>query len=146
MADVNPPIPESTGRLVARVGLILFYGVAGIMHVVATEAMVRIVPGWVPMGHAVVIATGLCEIAAALALSLPARFLGWRKVAGWSLAAYALCVWPANFVHAIHDLGTGTGLSGWYHYPRLALQPLIIWWALWGSGAAGGARCAPPVG
>ena len=35
----------------------------------------------------------------------------------------------------IHDLGTGTGLSGWYHYPRLALQPAIIWWALWVSGA-----------
>ena len=102
------------------------------MHMVATAAMVRIVPHWVPGARAVVMATGICELAGAIGL-LTRR---WRVAAGWGLAAYALCVWPANFVHAMHDLGTGTGLSGWYHYPRLALQPAIIWWALWASGAA----------
>ncbi len=101
------------------------------MHFVAADAMVRIVPGWAPAPRAVVIATGIAELAGAAGL-LTRR---WRVAAGWGLAAYALCVWPANFVHAMIDLDRGTGLSGWYHYPRLALQPLIVWWALWASGA-----------
>lgn len=128
--------PETRGRTIARWLLVAFYGLAGVMHLVATEAMVRIVPYWVPAPRAVVIATGLCELAGAAALLTPR----WRVAAGWAFAAYALCVWPANFVHAFHDLrghdlGSGTGLGGWYHYPRLALQPAIIWWALWASGA-----------
>lgn len=57
-----------------------------------------------------------------------------RKPAGIGLALYALCVWPAN--HAINDIPLGGGhLSWWYHGPRLALQPVIIWWALWAGGA-----------
>lgn len=116
---------------IARWLLIAFYGVAGVAHLVFTDAMVRIVPASVPQPQAVVIATGLCELVGAAALVMPR----WRVAAGWALAAYALCVWPANFVHAIHDLGTGRGLGWWYHYPRLALQPAIIWWALWASGA-----------
>ena len=92
--------------------------------------MVRIVPAWVPAPHAVVIVTGLCEIAGAIALVTQR----WRRAAGWALAAYAVCVYPANVQHAIIDLGHGTGLSLWYHLPRLLLQPVIVWWALWATG------------
>ena len=49
------------------------------------------------------------------------------------LALYAVCVFPANIKHAIDDLSSGTGLPIWYHAPRLLLQPLIVWWALWAS-------------
>ncbi|WP_331710183.1 MULTISPECIES: hypothetical protein [Sphingomonas] len=119
--------------------LIAFYALAGVAHLVVTDAMVRIVPAWVPMPHAVVIATGLCELAGAAALVTHR----WRRAAGWALAAYALCVWPANAHHAIIDLSRGTGLPIWYHAPRLALQPAIIWWALWASGAVRVSRRAP---
>nr|WP_245842000.1 MULTISPECIES: hypothetical protein [Sphingomonas] len=119
--------------------LIAFYALAGVAHLVVTDAMVRIVPAWVPMPRAVVIATGLCELAGAAAL-VTRR---WRRAAGWALAAYALCVWPANVHHAIIDLSRGTGLPIWYHAPRLALQPAIIWWALWASGAVRLSRRAP---
>lgn len=119
------------GRRWARWLLIVFYGAAGIAHLVVTDAMAAIVPPFVPFPHGVVIVTGLCELAGAAGLAT----MRWRVAAGWGLAAYALCVWPANVQHAIHDLGRGTGLPIWYHAPRLALQPVIIWWALWGSGA-----------
>lgn len=121
----------TTARIVALGLLVLFYAVAGVAHLIVTQAMVRIVPPWVPYPHAVVIATGLCELAGAAALTIPRL----RRAAGWAFAAYALCVWPANVQHAVHDLGTGTGLPIWYHAPRLLLQPAIIWWALWASGA-----------
>ncbi|WP_375250193.1 hypothetical protein [Sphingomonas sp.] len=88
-------------------------------------------PRWVPAPTLVVIATGICEALGAVGL-MTRR---WRVAAGWGLAAYALCVWPANVQHAINDLSRGTGLPLAYHAPRLLLQPLIIWWALWASGA-----------
>jgi uncharacterized membrane protein len=119
------------GRAIARWLLIVFYGVAGVAHLIVTDAMVAIVPRFVPFPREIVILTGVCELAGAIGL-MTTR---WRVAAGWGLAAYALCVWPANVQHAIHDLGNGTGLSIWYHGPRLALQPVIIWWALWASGA-----------
>jgi uncharacterized membrane protein len=117
---------EGTGRRLARWLLILFYGVAGVAHLVVTDAMVKITPGWVPQPRAVVIVTGLCELAGAVGLAT----VRWRRAAGWALALYAVCVFPANVNHAIHDLSTGTGLGWGYHGLRLPLQPLIVWWAL----------------
>ena len=122
---------EDRGRRIARWGLIAFFGLAGVAHLVVTDSMVRIVPGWVPWPRSVVIVTGLCELAGAVGLAT----WRWRKAAGWAFAAYAVCVFPANVKHAIHDLGEGVGLGPWYHVPRMLLQPLIVLWALWGSGA-----------
>ncbi len=124
---------ETVPRRLARWMLIAFYTLAGVAHLVATESMVRIVPAWVPAPRMVVLATGACELAGAVALCTRR----WRVAAGWSLALYALCVWPANVQHAVIDLTRGSGLPLWYHAPRLLLQPAIIWWALWASGAAG---------
>ena len=113
-----------------RIGLgllVAFYVVAGVAHLVVTDAMVRIVPGFIPFPRAMVIATGVCELLGATGLCLPR----WRPLAGRMLALYALCVWPANVQHAIIDLSSGTGLPIWYHAPRLLAQPLLIGWALW---------------
>ena len=76
--------------------------------------------------------TGLCEIAGGVGLLVGRT----RRWVGIMLALYALCVWPANFHHALANVAIGGAtLSWWYHGPRLAAQPLIIWWALWASGA-----------
>lgn len=84
------------------------------------------------MPQTVVAATGLAELAGAAGLLIPSV----RKAAGVGLALYALCVWPANLNHALNDIAiNGRHLGWWYHGPRLALQPAIIWWALWASGA-----------
>lgn len=125
---------EPSGRRIARWLLIAFYGVAGIGHLVVPQAGVKIAPNWLPHAYEVVIATGLCELAGAAGLLTP-RF---RRVAGWALALYALCVFPANVQHAVNDLAHPTLLRWAYHAPRLLLQPVIIWWALWASGAIEG--------
>ncbi len=122
---------EGQGRRIARWLLMAFYAAAGVGHLLFTPAMTRIVPPFVPWPQAVVIATGLLELAGVIGLAAPR----WRRAAGWAFAAYALCVWPANLNHAMLDLTSGTGLPLAYHAPRLLLQPLIIWWALWASGA-----------
>lgn len=124
-------MPPFTPRRIALALLVAFYAIAGVAHLIVTDAMARIVPPVVPFPRAVVIATGLCELVGAIALLSPR----WRRTAGKALALYALCVWPANMHHAMLDLTTRTGLPLAYHAPRLLLQPLIIWWALWASGA-----------
>ena len=77
--------------------------------------------------------TGLAELAGSIGLVQP-----WspplRRAAGWGLAAYALCVWPANYNHFLQDMARpdhGLGLA--YHLPRLAFQPVLIWAAIWAS-------------
>jgi uncharacterized membrane protein len=55
--------------------------------------------------------------------------------AGITMAIYALCVWPANFKHALDGIDLRYVSSSWlYHGPRLALQPVIMWWALYCAG------------
>ena len=121
---------EST-RLVLRVLIALFYLAAGIVHLRSPDAFLPIVPDWVPLPRFVIIATGLCEIAGAAALFVP----GLRRAAGIALALYAVCVFPANIKHAFDGVAvTGLPNSWWYHAPRLALQPVIVWWALFAGG------------
>ena len=116
-------------RTALRFLLAALYFVAGVIHLRAPTGFVQITPLWVPMPYAIVFITGVCEIAGALALAFVP---GLRRAAGIALAAYALCVFPANINHAINDIRVGGfDLSWWYHGPRLLLQPLIIWWALW---------------
>ena len=119
-------------RTALRWLLALSFGYAGYRHLATPALFLAITPPWVPNPAFVVAATGVAELAGAAGLMIPAT----RKAAGWSLALYALCVWPANFYHAFaHVAIGGTTLGWWYHAPRLAAQPLIIWWALWVSGA-----------
>ncbi|WJM30160.1 hypothetical protein QUC32_27720 (plasmid) [Novosphingobium resinovorum] len=106
---------------------------AGYKHIPAPDGFAAITPRWVPLPDFVVWATGWCEIAGAAGLLVPKRWSP-RAYRGASiaLAAYALCVWPANFNHALHDIPVaGVHLSWWYHGPRLAFQPMLIWALLW---------------
>lgn len=122
---------ETRPRRIARLLLALFYLVAGIAHLRSPGGFIAITPSWVPYPATAVALTGVAEIAGAIGLMIPAL----RKPAGIGLALYALCVWPANIHHALADIAlNGQHLSWWYHGPRLALQPVIIWWALWASG------------
>lgn len=120
-------------KTLARAALALAYFVAGYFHIVRPEGFLQITPLWVPWPEQVVFLTGIAEIAGAIGLMIPPKIVGWpRYWAGIGLALYALCVWPANFNHALNDIAiSGRHLSWWYHGPRLVGQPLIIWWALW---------------
>jgi len=134
---MNGTLPtESWARRITRWLLAIAYAFAGYKHLTAPAGFVAITPGWVPDAVMVVWLTGWCEIAGAIGLLTPRRWMGWaRPAAGIGLALYALCVWPANVNHALNDIPLGgTHLGWWYHGPRLALQPVIIWVALWVGG------------
>ncbi len=118
---------DRTIRAVMRWSLAAFYVAAGLAHLMTPEKLLAITPSWVPFAPQVIFTTGLCELAGAVALvTKPLRW--W---AGVALAAYAVCVWPANFKHAIDAVELPYIPDGWlYHGPRLAFQPVLIWWAL----------------
>ena len=122
-------------RTVLRWFLVAAYLVAGYFHLARPGPFAAITPHWVPDVPLVIMLTGIAELAGAAALaqgfSRPLRHL-----AGWALALYALCVWPANINHFLIDHARADGGMGLgYHLPRLLAQPLIIWAAAWASGA-----------
>jgi uncharacterized membrane protein len=114
-----------------RWAMAVLYLAAGVMHLRATDGFLAIIPGWVPFPRETVLATGVCEIVGAAALLT--RSLRWW--AGVMLALYAVCVFPANIKHALCNVPiAGVTLNWWYHAPRLALQPVLVWWALFCGG------------
>ena len=119
-----------TGRTVARTILAVAYFAAGVLHICVPAPFISITPDWVPFPHVVILLTGLCEIAGAVAL-LTERL---RRLAGFALALYAVCVFPANLKHAFAAPVGAVHLGWWYHAPRLALQPVLVWWALFAGG------------
>ncbi|MEA1620003.1 DoxX family protein [Erythrobacter sp. T5W1-R] len=122
---------RAAARPILRWVLALFYALAGVIHLVRPAPFLTIMPSFVPAPEAVVLLTGVAEIAGALGLIQPfsARLRRW---AGWGLALYALCVWPANINHFIIDMARADGGLGLgYHIPRMFAQPAIIGLALW---------------
>ena len=77
-------------RRALRWFLSALYGAAGILHIVFPAPFLTIMPDWVPLPQLTIFATGLCEIAGAIGLFIPA----WRRAAGIGLALYAVCVFP----------------------------------------------------
>lgn len=138
-------------RAALRWVLAVLFVVAGIAHLAVPKPFIAITPDWVPFAPQVIFVTGLCELAGAAALvandvwnllssaNRQGRFatmLGsLRWSAGVAFALYALCVWPANIKQALdHIVIAPLPDSWWYHGPRLALQPVIIWAALFAAG------------
>ncbi len=118
-------------RLVMRWIMTTFYALAGLAHLTLTDKFLLIVPDWVPFPRAVVLSTGICELAGGLALASPRL----RRLAGLMLALYAVCVFPANVKHALEGIHLpAVPDSWWYHGPRLAFQPVLVWWALFCAG------------
>ena len=129
------PLNHATARAVVRWLLAALYLTAGIFHLTRPQPFLGITPNWVPWPDTAILLTGLAELAAVPALLQP-----WsqplRRAAGIGLAVYAVCVYPANVNHMIIDLAKpdhGLGLA--YHIPRQLAQPLVVWAALWASGA-----------
>jgi len=109
---------------------------AGLAHVVAPSFFEAIVPPWLPSPRALVLWSGVAEMAGALGVLHP-RTRGW---AGWGLLALLVAVFPAN-VHMLRD-AIGNGATSWWIaalMARLPVQPLLMWW-VWRATI----RAAPP--
>ena len=105
---------------------------AGITHLTTnrTEFQAQ-VPTWVPFSaDFVVLASGVVEITLGLALAS----LQYRRQVGWITAAFFVAIFPGNisqYVNGIDAFGLDTDQA---RLTRLFFQPLLVLWALWGSG------------
>ncbi len=123
--------PQSRLRTGLRWLLALIYALVGLAHLRGAHGFLAIMPAWVPWPLEVILVTGICEILGAIGLLIPRL----RWISGVMLALYAISVYPANLHHAFGGVTVG-GLpsSWWYHGPRLAFQPVFVWWALFAGG------------
>jgi uncharacterized membrane protein len=91
------------------------------------EDLIRMTPRWVPRPRAMVFITGLCEIAGAIGLVIPAT----RRAAGIALILFFIAVLPAN----VHAARAGVTLRGrpatplWLRVPMQVLFIFLAWWS-----------------
>ena len=110
-----------------RLALALALAFVGADHLLTPERYLPMLPAWLPAPSAVVLGTGLLELAGAVGLLVPR----WRRLAALGIALYLVAVWPANW-KVLLDGGAVAGLpsSRAYYAVRVLLQPLFVWWAL----------------
>lgn len=119
-------------KTLARWALAAVLLIAGVGHFARLEEFRAQVPPWMPAPDAVVIVSGVVEIALAVALI---GFTRWRPHVGWMVAAFFVLVFPGNISQFI--TGTdGFGLdSDAARAIRLLFQPVLVIWALWCTNA-----------
>lgn len=106
-------------------GLLFLFTASG--HFVQAQAMMTMLPPWVPGRLPLVWATGVLEIAIALALFVPAA----RRVGAWAAVAVLVLFFPANLYAAwVHAPMGGHAWGPVYLLVRAPLQAAIVLWAL----------------
>ena len=102
---------------------------AGVLHFVATDTYVRLMPGYLPAHRALILVSGAAEMAGGLGILAPqTRNAQPARIAAWGLVALLIAVFPAN-VTMITDHGRFPGVPLWAAWLRLPLQLPLIWWA-----------------
>ena len=102
--------------------------VTGVLHFLRTEEFVRIVPSILPWARGLVYLSGVCELAGAVGLLIPA----FQRAAAYGLVALLIAVFPANLYMAFAQV-TFCGIFDHplYHWIRLPFQAVLIAILLW---------------
>lgn len=125
---------QSPGQTVVRILLGLFMITAAIGHATfQREEFQAQVPNWLPVSKdLVVILSGIVE----LALGTGMLFLSkWRREVGLALAVFYVLIFPGNiaqYLNGIDAFGLDTDRA---RLIRLFFQPVLIYAALWSTGA-----------
>jgi uncharacterized membrane protein len=107
----------------AGVGLVFLFAASG--HFAQTGPMVQMLPSWVPARELLVYATGVLEVAIAMALF----FQRSRSAAAWAAAAALVAFFPANVYAALQHAPMGGHSWGpVYLLVRAPLQLFLLWW------------------
>ena len=119
---MNTTAGEIGGLLGKWLFAALFVG-GGVMHFVAPEVYLKIMPPALPFPRALVLVSGVFEVALGVLLLVPAT----SRLAAWGLIALLIAVFPANVYMYQHP--------EMFHVPplalllRLPLQGALILWA-----------------
>ena len=117
---------SASSRMMFSLGAIAaIFVVSGVLHLAKPAMYVSIMPRWLPAPAALVLISGVCELAGAVGILLPAT----RVAAGWGLIALLVAVFPANIqmllnAHAAHSSAAWQASL----VARLPLQVALIYW------------------
>lgn len=134
MTERDERLPSGPGRTLLRVALGGVLVVAGTGHLTTQRQEFQAqVPEWMPIDDdAVVVASGVVEIALGLALLLLRRQ---RAAVGLVVAGFFVAVFPGNIAQYVEGTDAfGLDTDG-KRLVRLFFQPLLVAWALWSTGA-----------
>ncbi|MBK5107041.1 MAG: hypothetical protein JJE12_02880 [Anaerolineales bacterium] len=112
-----------------------FLVLAGLGHLSGLrQEFLAQVPAWIPIdGDLVVVISGIVEIILGMGLIiLPGSY---RVIVGWATAAFLILIFPGNisqYINRIDAFGLNSDLS---RFIRLFLQPVLVIWSLWSTGA-----------
>lgn len=112
----------------ARIAMAIMLCFTAIGHFLFIDGMTAIIPDFIPFKKALVVSTGVLEIAFAIALLIPS----FQPYVGLLLMLFFLAILPANIKGAIDGIDyqtgatDGPGLS--YLWFRVPLQLLFILW------------------
>ncbi len=136
---MDKTITTNTIQKVFRIILGSFMLLAAIGHLTFQRATFQAqVPGWIPLSKdLVVVLSGIVELAFGLSM------LFWKKERvriGIILAIFYVLIFPGNisqYVNHINAFGLDTDKA---RFIRLFFQPVLIFWALWSTGALSALR------
>ena len=105
--------------------LALLFATSGVLHLIKPQPFVSIVPPWLPGALALVLLSGVFEIAGAAGILWPVT----RVAAGWGLIALLFAVFPAN-VQMLLNARAAHASALWIGglVARLPLQVVLIIW------------------
>ena len=116
--------PAAADAAAWGLGAVFLFAASG--HFVQTGPMVQMLPPWVPAREALVLATGVLEIAIGLALFTRR----WRDPAALAAIAVLVAFFPANVYAAFVQAPMGGHAWGpSYLLIRAPLQALLVFWA-----------------
>jgi len=115
----------TTLRSIGLAIVFLWFLIGGFAHFAFTDAVLRIVPPYIPYPRAAVLLSGVFELLGAVGLILPTT----RRAAGFGLFFLTLAVTPANvYMLQRADL---FDVPVWLLIARLPVQALLLVLILW---------------
>lgn len=130
LANVNTSLIQNISRILLGSFLLL----AGISHLTfARNEFVAQVPVWVPMNtDLVVVLSGIVEITIGISLIFIGRY---RLQIGWLTALFFVLVFPGNISQYVNRVDAFTLNTDAARLVRLFFQPVLVFWAVWSTGA-----------
>ncbi|NYF10144.1 putative membrane protein [Leifsonia sp. AK011] len=136
---LEPRPATSVPRTIGRIALGAMLAFAGMTHLTVARKEFRAqVPEWVPVDEdLVVVGSGIAEITLGTALvALPRR----RVAVGLAVAAFFVAIFPGNISQYVTRTSAFRLNSDRARFVRLFFQPVLVAWALWGTGALAAVR------
>lgn len=119
---------HASKRQVAGLSFVfLWFFIGGILHFVATDIEVRLVPPYIPWPLEAVLVSGVLELLGAAGIVLPST----RKAAGIGLFLLTLAVTPVH-VYMLQRPEL-FGVPVWALWLRLPVQAALLWLILWST-------------